>query len=199
MTTSNVIDRTPSKFDYASPIQFRFKMTKLPNVEFFVQSANIPGIALGSTSFETPLKDIAGVGDKVTYQTLDVSFLVDENLNNYKEIHDWITGIGFPEDHKQFSDLLATSSDRFSGSTASTAAVGSGTPAPLSEGGIYSDATLTVLNSKNIAKTEIRFQNVYPVSLGGLSYDIKASDVSYLQVSASFNYMYYDIVQISSS
>ena len=69
----------------------------------------------------------------------------------------------------------------------------------LSEGGIYSDATLTVLNNKNIAKTEIRFQNVFPISLGSLSYDIKANDVDYLQVQASFNYMYYDIVQISSS
>ena len=74
MTDTNIIDREPTKFDYASPIQFRFKMSKLPQVEFFVQTANIPGIALGSTSFETPLKDIAGVGDKVTYQTLDVSF-----------------------------------------------------------------------------------------------------------------------------
>ena len=199
MTTSNVIDRTPSKLDYASPIQFRFKMTKLPNVEFFVQTANIPGISLGSTTFETPLKSIAGVGDKISYQSLDVSFLVDENLNNYKEIHDWITGLGFPQDHKQFNTLLATGSDRFSGSTASTAATGTSTPQPLSEGGIYSDATLTVLNSKNIAKTEIRFQNVFPISLGSLSYDIKASDVDYLQVNASFNYMYYDIVQISSS
>jgi hypothetical protein len=199
MTDTNIIDRTPSKFDYASPIQFRFKMTKLPTVEFFVQSANIPGITLGETSMPTPLKDISMPGDKLTYQSLDVSFLVDENLNNYKEIHDWMTGIGFPEDHKQFADVLATGSDRFSGSTASTAAVGSGKPAPLSEGGIYSDATLIVLNNKNIAKTEIRFQNVYPTSLGSLSYDIKASDVDYLQVSASFNYMYYDIVQISSS
>ena len=199
MTTSNVIDRTTTKFDYASPIQFRFKMTKLPLVEFTVQTANIPGIALGSTSFETPLKDIAGVGDKVTYQTLDVSFLVDENLNNYKEIHDWITGLGFPQDHKQFKTLQGTGADRFPGTTSSTAATGTSISQPLSEGGIYSDATLTVLNSKNIAKTEIRFQNVYPVSLGGLSYDIKANDVSYLQVNASFNYMYYDIVQISSS
>jgi len=199
MTTSNVIDRTTTKFDYASPIQFRFKMTKLPLVEFTVQTANIPGIALGSTSFETPLKDIAGVGDKVTYQTLDVSFLVDENLNNYKEIHDWITGLGFPQDHTQFKTLLGTGADRFPGTTSSTAATGTSVPQPLSEGGIYSDATLTVLNSKNIAKTEIRFQNVFPISLGALSYDIKASDVDYLQVSASFNYMYYDIVQISSS
>jgi hypothetical protein len=199
MTDTNIIDRTPSKFDYASPIQFRFKMTKLPTVEFFVQTANIPGITLGDTTMPTPLKEISMPGDKLTYQTLEVSFLVDENLNNYKEIHDWMTGIGFPEDHKQFADVLATGSDRFSRSTASTAAVGSGKPAPLSEGGIYSDATLIVLNNKNIAKTEIRFQNVYPTSLGSLSYDIKASDVDYLQVSASFNYMYYDIVQISSS
>jgi len=199
MTTSNVIDRTPSKLDYASPIQFRFKMTKLPNVEFFIQSANIPGITLGEVTMPTPLKDISMPGEKITYASLDVSFLVDENLNNYKELHDWITGIGFPQDHKQFSDLLATGSDRFPGSTASTSSTGTSTPQPLSEGGIYSDATLTVLNSKNIAKTEIRFQNVYPVTLGGLSYDIKASDVSYLQVNASFNYMYYDIVQISSS
>jgi len=199
MTTSNVIDRTTTKFDYASPIQFRFKMTKLPLVEFTVQTANIPGINLGSTTLETPLKDIAGVGDKVTYQSLDVSFLVDENLNNYKEIHDWITGLGFPQDHKQFKTLQGTGADRFPGTTSSTAATGSSIPQPLDEGGIYSDATLTVLNSKNIAKTEIRFQNVFPVSLGSLSYDIKASDVDYLSVQASFNYMYYDIVQISSS
>jgi len=199
MTDTNITDRTPSKFDYASPIQFRFKMTKLPNVEFFIQSANIPAITLGETSIETPLKEIPIPGDKVSYSSLDVSFLVDENLNNYKEIHDWITGIGFPQDHKQFSTLLGTSADRFPGTTSSTAATGTSIAQPLDEGGIYSDATLTVLNNKNIAKTEIRFQNVYPTSLGGLSYSITASDVDYLTVNASFSYMYYDIVQISSS
>ena len=199
MTDTNVIDRTPNKFDYASPIQFRFKMTKLPNVEFFVQTANIPSITLGDTDLTTPLKDISIPGDKVRYSSLDISFLVDENLNNYKELHDWITGLGFPEDHKQFKNLLTTGSDRFPGTTSSTAATGTSIPQPASDGGTYSDATLTVLNNKNIAKTEIRFQNVYPTTLGGLSYDIKASDVDYLTVQASFNYMYYDIVQISSS
>ena len=196
MTDTNVIDRTPNKFDYASPIQFRFKMTKIPNVEFFVQTANIPGIGLGTTEMATPLKDIPMPGDKVNYQSLDISFLVDEKLNNYKELHDWITGLGFPQDYTQFKTLQGTGSDRFPGSTSSTAATGTSTKQPLNEGGIYSDATLTVLNSKNIANTEIRFQNVYPTSLGSLSYDIKASDVDYLQVSSSFNYLNYDIVQL---
>ena len=70
------------------------------------------------------------------------------------------------------------------------------TPVPLAEGGTYSDATLTVLNSKNIAVTEIRFHNIFPTSLGALSYDIQASDVNYLQTSVDFSYMYYEIVQL---
>ena len=199
MTDTNIIDRQPTKFDYASPIQFRFKMIKLPKVEFFVQTANIPGISLGTATVPTPLYDYPVPGDTLTYQSFDMSFLVDENLSNYKELHDWINGLGFPKNHTQFADLQGTSSDRFPGTTASTAATGTSVPQPLSEGGIYSDATLTVLNNKNIAKTEIRFQNVFPISLGSLSYDIKASDVDYLQVQASFNYMYYEIVQISTT
>ena len=199
MTTTNVIQREPSKSDYASPIQFRFKCTKLPLVEFFVQSANIPGINLGSATQTNPLYDIPLPGDKITYAALDMSFLVDENLNNYKEIHDWILGLGFPSNNQQFQDLQSAGSDRFPGSSRSTAATGTSTPQPLNEGGIYSDAILTVLNSKNIAKTEIRFQNVYPTSLGSLNYDVRQTDIDYLNASVSFNYMNYDIVQISTT
>ena len=200
MTELNVNTRQPSKLDYASPIQFRFKMAKLPKVEFFVQTANIPGISLGTATVPTPLYDYPIPGDNINYQTLDISFLVDENLNNYKELHDWISGLGFPKNHSQFADLQASSADRFPGSTASSVATGSKrTPAPLAEGGTYSDATLTVLNSKNIAKTEIRFQNVYPTSLTSLSYDVRQTDIDYIQASVSFQYMNYDIVQISTT
>ena len=204
MTTTKTVDRQPAKLDYASPVQFRFKCTKLPLVEFFCQKANIPGISLGELTQTTGLVDIPQPGDKITYQSLEVSFLVDENLNNWKELHDWMTGLGFPEKHQQFTDLLAAGHDRFP-----TSKVGTATPskdsgskyitAPLDAGATYSDATLTVLNSKNIAKTEIRFHNVYPTQLGGLSYDIKASDVDYLQVNATFAYMFYEIVQISTT
>ena len=196
MTDVNVQTRQPSIMDYASPIQFRFKCAKLPKVEFFCQSANIPGIGLGVADVDTPLKSIPFPGDKVTYQDLAISFLVDENLENYKEIHDWIIGLGFPQNHTQFSDLRATSSDRFPGTSSSNAITGQATADPLPESGMYSDATLTVLNSKNIAVTEIRFHNIFPTSLGALSYDVQASDVNYLQTNVDFSYMYYEIVQL---
>ena len=196
MTTTNVQTRQPSIMDYASPIQFRFKCSKLPKVEFFCQTANIPGIGLGEAEVDTPLKSIPFPGDKVTYQDLAISFLVDENLENYKEIHDWIIGLGAPQNHTQFSDLRATSSDRFPGTSSSNAITGQATADPLPEGGMYSDATLTVLNSKNIAVTEIRFHNIFPTSLGALSYDVQASDVNYLAAAVDFSYMYYEIVQL---
>ena len=199
MTDTNIQTRQPSKMDYASPIQFRFKIAKLPLVEFFIQSVNLPGITLGSATVVNPLYDYPVPGDKIVYQSLDISFLVDENLNNYKELHDWLTGLGFPKSHTQFADLQATGADKFPGSTKGSLVAGVEIPAPLSEGGIYSDATLTILNSKNIAKTEIRFQNVFPTSIGSLSYDVQASDVNYLQTQASFSYINYDIVQISTT
>ena len=196
MTTTNVYTREPAKLDYASPVQFRFKCSKLPTVEFFCQTANIPGISIGSASMPTGLKDIPIPGEKVAYQDLSISFLVDENLNNYKEIHDWIIALGFPQNHTQFADLQAAGADRYPGSTSGAIVPETNIAVPLSEGGTYSDATLTVLNSKNIAVTEIRFHNIFPTSLGSLSYDVQASDVNYLQASVDFSYMYYDIVQL---
>ena len=84
-----------------------------------------------------------------------------------------------------------TGTDRFPGQTTNSP---KGNTIP--DGGTYSDATLTVLNSKNIAVTEIRFHNIFPTSLGSLSYDVQASDVNYLQASVDFSYMYYEIVQL---
>ena len=191
MTTVNVNTREPSVLDYASPVQFRFKCSKLPKVEFFCQTANIPGIGLGVADVETPLKSIPFPGDKVTYQDLAISFLVDENLNNYKEIHDWIIGLGAPQNHTQFSTLRDTGTDRFPGQTTN-----SPNNNTIPDGGTYSDATLTVLNSKNIAVTEIRFHNIFPTSLGSLSYNVQASDVNYLSTGVDFSYMYYEIVQL---
>ena len=196
MTTTNVYTREPAKLDYASPVQFRFKCSKLPTVEFFCQSANIPGISIGTASMPTGLKDIPIPGEKVSYQDLAISFLVDENLNNYKEIHDWIIALGFPQNHTQFADLQAAGADRYPGSTSGAIVPETNIAVPLAEGGTYSDATLTVLNSKNIAVTEIRFNNIFPTSLGALSYDVQASDVNYLQASVDFSYMYYEIIQL---
>ena len=201
MTTTNAFERQPTKLDYASPTQFKFSIAKLPKVEFFVSTVNIPGIQLGSGTQKTPLLDMPYPGDKLTYGDLNMTFLVDENLENYREIHGWLVGLGFPKDHTEFKNLAEAGNGRFPGSSAQISeepGLG-GKYQPAKEGGVYSDATLTVLTNKNNPVTEIRFRDVFPTSLSGLSYDQQASDVDYLSTDITFKYNYYEFADSGAS
>ena len=35
-----------------------------------------------------------------------MTFLVDENLENFQEIHGWMRGLGFPESYTEYADGL---------------------------------------------------------------------------------------------
>ena len=163
MTVTNSLQRQPTKLDYASPTQFRFSIIKLPKVEYFATAANIPGITLGQANQPTPLKDIPIPGDKLEYDNLNITFLVDENLENYREIHGWLTGLGFPKDTAQFRALQNAGSDRYPTTTDTgiNNELGRVRKAVQDDGGLYSDATLFVLSSKNNANLEVRFRDLW--------------------------------------
>ena len=202
MTVTNSLLRQPTKLDYASPTQFKFSILKLPKVEYFCTSVNIPGISLGGAlSQATSLKDIPLPGDKLTYEPLSMTFLVDENLENFQEIHGWLVGLGFPRDHIEFRNLLTSGNDRFPTRNASNISSEAGKTkfAAADAGPTLSDATLTVLSSKNNAQVEVRFRDVYPTGLTGLQYDQQAADVDYLTATVSFNYLIYDFATVGSS
>lgn len=80
---------------FASPTGFRLMIDRLkyPNAEFNVQSASIPEVAVDSATLNTPQRTIEVPGDKVRYADLEITFLIDEDMTNYQEIHDWIVGM----------------------------------------------------------------------------------------------------------
>ena len=112
MTVSG-LQRQPTQLDYASPTQFKFSMIKLPKVEYFCTSSRIAGISLNESVQETRFKEIPMAGDKLDYEDLTMSFMVDENLENYREIHGWLVGLGFPTKHTEYSNLVSSGTDRF--------------------------------------------------------------------------------------
>ena len=201
MTVTNSLSRQPTKLDYASPTQFKFSIIKLPKVEYFCTAVNIPGITLGGAlDQKTPFKDVPLPGDKLTYEPLQMTFLVDENLENFQEIHGWLVGLGFPRDYSEFQNLVSSGNDRFPAKNQSISnEIGKVKYGAANTGGTYSDATLTVLSSKNNSQVEIRFRDVYPTGLTGLQYNQQAADVDYLTATVSFNYLIYDFATTGAS
>ena len=200
MTTINSLTRQPTKLDYASPTQFKFSIIKLPKVEYFCTSVIVPGISLGEGTQATPLKTIPVPGDRLTYEPLQMSFLVDENLENFQEIHGWLVGLGFPRDHSEFRNLLAGGTDRFPSRTESVSTQpGKVKYAAVDAGSTLSDATLSILSSKNNVQLEVRFRDIYPTGLTGLQYNQQAGDVDYLTATVSFSYLIYDFAEVGSS
>lgn len=195
MTTISSQARQPTKQDYADPTKFKFSIVKLPKVEYFCTQVNLPGVSIADNYTQpTPFRDIPLPGEKLRYEPLSVTFLVDENLENYQEIHGWLRGLGFPGGHEEFKKLLDSGQDRFPTSKSSIlgdAGRGGKFKSP-DTGGVFSDATLSILTSKNNPITEVRFSDCFPLSLSALQYDQQATDTTYLTATVTFDYKLYD-------
>ena len=189
-TAQSPIARQPDQLDYASPTQFRFGVHQLPKVEFFTVSANLPGITLPAAPYPTPFKDIPIMGEKLDYANLSISFIVDEYLENYISLHDWLVGIGFPQKRDQFKTFRdITSNIPAGGGTEAVDRVGSTT----ADKAMYSDAFIQILSNKNNPIVEVNFQNVFPINLSALDFTQTATDVEYMVATAEFAYQIYEI------
>ena len=190
VTATSPMARQPDKLDYASPTQFKFGIHQLPKVEFFTVNASIPSVSVGVATVETPFKDIPLMGDKMEFDNLTITFIVDEYLENYISLHNWIRGIGFPSNRKEFRTFRdVTSNTPAGGKVPSVDLVG----AAVADKAMYSDAYLMVLSNKNNPIIEIDFLNLFPISLGALEFTQTATDVEYMTVDAEFAYEIYDI------
>ena len=83
----------PKNINPLADIQFKFEVGALPNTSFFIQTVNLPGVTLEAQTMATPqLQNFSRHTGTVTYETLNVTFLIDEYLKNWQEIYEWITG-----------------------------------------------------------------------------------------------------------
>ena len=176
----SLINNLPSNYDLLSPVAFRFDVLRLPTVTFFAQSVSLPGISLEEDTQATPFTDIPHPGFKVSFETLEVNFLIDEDLKNYTELMNWIIGLGFPEKFEQYKDLK--------NQTDATKGISAKYKAEFNA--VKSDATLSILtNTKNVNK-QFRFRELFPISLSAIAFDSAGEDAPIL-ATASFQYTDY--------
>ena len=175
--------------NYMSPLGFKLIITKTPKVDFLCQSANIPSISMGTAIQPSYLKDIPVPGDKVLYDDLTVSFLVDEKMENYLAIYKWMTGLGYPEFRAQYDQLKKDDNRTNRG------VVDKGDPRYFE----FSDATLQVLNSNYKPSVLINFKDAFPIALSTLDFDVTTRDYNYFTAEVTFKYTIYNITDPSGN
>jgi len=173
--TSSAFRNQIQNRNFLAPVGFKFTLAKYPKVDFFSNSARIPEISLGTAIQPSYLKDIDIPGEKLTYGDLTIRFLVDENMENYMAVHNWLKGVGFPETPQQYKDQT-TDSDGI-----------------RDEKGVFSDGSLHILSSNFQDVAIVKFQDLFPVGLTSLEFDATETDINYFTAEATMRYTVYNI------
>ena len=174
MTSSPLRNQIQNR-NFLAPVGFKFTLAKYPKVDFFSNSARIPEITLGTAIQPSYLKDIDVPGEKLTFGDLNIRFLVDENMENYMAVHNWLKGVGFPETPQQFKDQT-TDSDGL-----------------RDEKEVFSDGSLHILNSNFQDVAIVKFNDLFPVGLTSLEFDATETDINYFTAEATMRYTVYNI------
>ena len=166
--------------NFLSPIGFLFIQDKARKVSFLCQSAEIP-------SFELRQVDIPARGfsplpreGNIRYGDLSIEFIVDEDLRNYMEIHNWMRALGTPSDLKERRDWETKYQNDPSVDVR------------------FSDGTLQVLNNNNLANFDVVFKDLFPVSLTTIPFNATEDDNDFMTATATFRYMLYEIRNVNT-
>jgi len=168
---------TPESINFVNPLLFKFQIKKTPTTNYFVQSVNIPGISMREVEQPNPFVKIPYGGDHLLFDDLMINYKVDEDLNNYLEIYNWIKSMGFPDNfgqYKSLADLPKTSGE-----------------------GLVSDISLVILSNARIPTYEVLFRDAFPVSTSSLIFDTTKPDVEFLEASATFRYTSFSIKSVN--
>jgi len=179
----SALTRNPTNRDILQSTKFRLNFSRIPGVTYFCQTANLPGVSLTEVMRNTPFVDLYVPGEKLIYDTLNITFLVDEELRDWEQIHDWIRAMTFPTDFKEYRDLKKLSD---------VSAYRHASKLPPQ----YADASLTIFTNKNNANIRIAFKDLFPTTLASIQFSSLDSAENIITADASFRYSYYDIERV---
>lgn len=171
----SAITRTPQNTNLLQPTKFQLTFDRIKNTTFFCQTVNIPGMAGNQITVNTPAIDYYAAGNKIIYNTFNIDFLIDEDLQSWISIYDWFRSYADPTGSSTRNRLSNIQSNRKSLQT-------------------YSDATLTIYSALNNPNKRIHFINAFPISLSDINLDTKQSADNIITGSASFVFEYFEFL-----
>ena len=166
---SKLSDSQPTNLNQLNVVSFDVSFSRMTAVQYFCQRISLPTVVLGETNEPSPFMNLPLEGDTLTFEALSLSFIVDEDLQNYIEIYNWLTALGFPREYSQFAILQEPSA----------------ASKTLSK---YSDLSLVVHTNKTNPNYKIKFTDVFPTSISSIQFDATPTGMDPIVVDATFNF-----------
>ena len=160
--------------NYLQPTGFKIIINRrdFPNLQFYAQSVNHPDVNLPATDVGfSRVASVPFIGDKADFGTLVMDVLVDEDMNSYREIYNWMIS-ATSQKHLLASDGLGKGESPYSS-------------------GSYYDITVAVLSSHNNVNRTFRYINAFPISVGQIPLTSTSSE-QYLTFPAVFRFDYFN-------
>ena len=194
--TGSAVSRQPVVYDYSQLNQFKLYLPIFPLTEWFVTRCNIPGVSMGQGVQATSLIDMPIIGDKLTYDDFYATFIVDEQLKNYTEMHDWLINMGAPSFHQQFNAQARPDQFKRPQQTIKDIEV-EGRIHADTDRDLYCNIDLFILSSKNNPLVKIQMIESLPTSLTNIEYSQAETDTSYAECTVTFAYSYFTIEAVT--
>ena len=178
----------PDNLSYLAPTQFELLIKKLPNTKYFSTGVNVPSVSVAEVQQPTNLgRNVLIPGDKINFGEITVTFIVDENMENWTELYQWMSQITSSTDPEKYRSLVGAAR------RADLPYDGSGDP-----DAVYSDMTIVVTTAANNPNRYIRIEGAFPTSLGEITMDTTvAGGLSYVTCTASFQFTNFEIASTS--
>jgi hypothetical protein len=169
----SAILRVPQNTNPLQASKFLLTFTRIGAIPFFCQSINLPGVSLGEVVRPSPFLDMYSPGTKLQYELLNISFIIDEELQGWKNLYDWFVSIADPDgfEKRRVNQEIQSKKN-------------------------YSDATLSILSALNNPVMRIEFTNIFPTSMSDISFDTTTSAETILTVTATFRFQSYKYLTI---
>ena len=176
-----VLNRNPSNPNMLQPNKFTLNLSRAPSLQYFCQTVTLPGISTSEIPVANPFVELYAPGEKAIYDTMNVTFLVDQEMTAWLEVHDWLRGMTFPTSYEEYVNL--GQQNRFSTAAASK------TPQ-------YTDGSVTLLSSSNKPYLKFTFYDMFPISVGGFMMSATDTPETIITSDVTFRFTYFNLERL---
>ncbi len=171
MSNDTSIIRTPGNTNFISPDKFFFVIPTLPFGNYFGQAITVPGVNTSVAGRESPLLLMPHHGDKLVYDPLTVSLLIDEDMRAWEEMYNWMKGFTKPFGHPEYANQKKK--------------------------GIYHDGVLGLNTNTHNSNLKIKYINMWPMALSGFYLSFAEDSNTQLTCDVTFSYESFTIERIN--